>query len=55
MLSSPRNFGHDSQQDQKMFEIGFNFLYKYIVGFKAEVSEEILNWLSLRFSLRAEL
>ena len=53
MLSSPRNFGHDSQQDQKMFEIGFNFLEKNSVGFKAGVSKDILNWLS--FSLRAKI
>ena len=36
MLSSPRNFGHDSQWDLKMFEVRFIFFIKKnnIVGFK---------------------
>ena len=54
MLSSPRNFGHDSQWDLKMFEVRFIFFYKKknnIVGFKAGVYADILNC----FSLRAEL
>ena len=52
MLSSPRNFGHDSQWDLNMFEVRLNFFIKNnIVGFKAGVSADILNC----FSLRAEL
>ena len=37
MLSSPRNFGHDSQWDLKMLEVRFIFFIKKtnnIVGFK---------------------
>ena len=50
MLSSPRNFGHDSQWDLKMFEVRFNFFIKKKI-LKGGVYADILNC----FSLRAEL